>query len=149
MSYWDSCALDWRPRRCRSQAVFGSFGASYVSFPRSVHDGNRSRVGSCCVAAIGIESLLFWDKQVSSNALYTSMVFAWSLTETIRFASYSAGQFGLKLAFLQYLRYTLFYVLYPLGAGSEALLMYASIPFVDSSSLCNADRILTCGSLCI
>lgn len=28
------------------------------------------------------------------------------------------------------MRYNLFYVLYPLGAGSEAAIMYATVPYV-------------------
>jgi very-long-chain (3R)-3-hydroxyacyl-CoA dehydratase len=78
--------------------------------------------------------LLNYAQQVASNPLYTSMVFAWSLTETIRFATYSTGQLGFKFSLLEYLRYTLFYVLYPMGAGSEAFLMYAAVPYVPNVS---------------
>ncbi|KAK1232632.1 hypothetical protein PQX77_004194 [Marasmius sp. AFHP31] len=68
---------------------------------------------------------------VRTNPLYTSMVFAWSLTEVIRYSFYA---FSLTAPtypppkFLTYLRYTTFYVLYPLGASSEAFINYASLP---------------------
>ncbi|KAF5389391.1 hypothetical protein D9757_004281 [Collybiopsis confluens] len=65
---------------------------------------------------------------VRSNPLYTSMVFAWSLTEVIRYSYYAANLLGLEPAVLLYLRYTTFYLLYPLGASSEAFLIYATLP---------------------
>jgi hypothetical protein len=77
------------------------------------------------------------------------MVFAWSLTETIRFATYATGQLGIKLGWLEYLRYTLFYVLYPLGAGSEALLMYAAIPYVYISVIVQVgEKIVDSSTIC-
>ncbi|KAK0455066.1 PTPLA-domain-containing protein [Armillaria borealis] len=79
-------------------------------------------VQSCAILEV-VHVLLGWPSRlyaiwgvtepfppVCSNPLYTTMVFAWSATE------------------LLYLRYTLFYVLYPLGASSEAFLNYATLP---------------------
>ncbi|KAJ3827979.1 PTPLA-domain-containing protein [Lentinula raphanica] len=65
---------------------------------------------------------------VRSNPLYTSMVFAWSLTEVIRYSFYACNLGGYEPYLLLYLRYTTFYVLYPLGASSEAFLIYATLP---------------------
>ncbi|KAF5370638.1 hypothetical protein D9758_001859 [Tetrapyrgos nigripes] len=62
------------------------------------------------------------------NPLYTSMVFAWSFTEVIRYSFYASNLLGYEPQILLYLRYTTFYVLYPLGAGSEAFLIYSSLP---------------------
>ncbi|KAF9263442.1 PTPLA-domain-containing protein [Marasmius fiardii PR-910] len=68
---------------------------------------------------------------VRANPLYASMIFAWSLTEVIRYSFYA---FSLTAPaypppkFLTILRYTTFYVLYPLGAGSEAFINYFSLP---------------------
>ena len=56
------------------------------------------------------------------------MVFAWSLTEVIRYAFYTANLAGSEPFILVYLRYTTFYILYPLGALSEAGLIYQSLP---------------------
>ncbi|KAI6002739.1 PTPLA-domain-containing protein [Pisolithus albus] len=53
------------------------------------------------------------------NPFYTTMLLAWSLTEVIR----------AQVPFwLTWLRYTTFYFLYPLGAGSEALVALSTIP---------------------
>jgi very-long-chain (3R)-3-hydroxyacyl-CoA dehydratase len=56
------------------------------------------------------------------------MILAWSSTEVIRYFFYALSLSGIESSLLQWLRYTTFYVLYPLGAGSEAFLMYASLP---------------------
>lgn len=63
-----------------------------------------------------------------SNPLYTSMVFAWSATETIRYPFYACSLLGLEPYPLLYLRYTTFYLLYPLGASSEAFIIYSTLP---------------------
>jgi len=65
---------------------------------------------------------------VRTNPLYTSMVFAWSATEVVRYAFYACNLLGYEPYVLLYLRYTMFYVLYPLGAFSEAFLIYATLP---------------------
>lgn len=57
------------------------------------------------------------------------MVLAWSLTEIIRYSFYASNLAGYEPKFLLWLRYTTFYILYPLGAGSEAFLIYSTLPF--------------------
>jgi very-long-chain (3R)-3-hydroxyacyl-CoA dehydratase len=67
--------------------------------------------------------------QSSQNALYSTMILAWSTTEVIRYAFYALSLArGVVPGVLVYLRYTTFYILYPLGASSEALLIYSSLP---------------------
>lgn len=56
------------------------------------------------------------------------MVLAWSMTEVIRYCFYAANLAGYNPWSLLYLRYTTFYVLYPVGASSEAFLIYATLP---------------------
>lgn len=53
---------------------------------------------------------------------------AWSITEVVRYSFYACSLLGYEPPLLLYLRYTLFYVLYPLGAGSEAFLSYTTLP---------------------
>ncbi|KAJ7462224.1 PTPLA-domain-containing protein [Mycena galericulata] len=64
-----------------------------------------------------------------TNPLYTSAVLAWSITEVVRYSFYACNILGYEPPILLYLRYTMFYVLYPVGAGSEAFLSYATLPF--------------------
>lgn len=56
------------------------------------------------------------------------MVLAWSVTEIIRYSFYACNLLGKNPYVLLYLRYTTFYILYPLGASSEAFLTYATLP---------------------
>lgn len=56
------------------------------------------------------------------------MVLAWSTTEIVRYSFYAFNLLGKNPYALLWLRYTAFYVLYPLGAGSEAFLIYATLP---------------------
>ena len=58
------------------------------------------------------------------------MVLSWSLTEVVRYSFYACSLLvpGREPRPLLFLRYTLFYILYPTGASSEALLMFASFP---------------------
>ena len=60
---------------------------------------------------------------------FATMLLAWSVTEVVRYSFYG---FALVLGSAPYplvwLRYTLFFVLYPLGVGSELALIYACLP---------------------
>jgi len=72
--------------------------------------------------------------ETQSNPLYASMVFAWSFTEVIRYSFYAANIVGYEPYILTYLRYTTFYVLYPLGASSEAFLVFSTLPPLSTKS---------------
>lgn len=70
--------------------------------------------------------------QSRHNALYSTMILAWSTTEVIRYAFYALSLTRNTVpGVLVYLRYTTFYLLYPLGAASEALLILSSLPAVS------------------
>jgi very-long-chain (3R)-3-hydroxyacyl-CoA dehydratase len=56
------------------------------------------------------------------------MLLAWSTTEVLRYTFYLFSILGAQPKLLTWLRYTTFYVLYPLGAGSEAALIFTSLP---------------------
>ncbi|KAG8963442.1 hypothetical protein FRC03_002981 [Tulasnella sp. 419] len=63
-----------------------------------------------------------------SNPLYTSMILAWCITEVIRYIFYAFNLLGINFYPLLWLRYTTFYFLYPIGASSEAFLIFATLP---------------------
>ncbi|EJF65490.1 PTPLA-domain-containing protein [Dichomitus squalens LYAD-421 SS1] len=84
------------------------------------------QVGSRLYLVWGIADL--FPKETHTNPLYASMVLSWSLTEVVRYSFYASSLLGAEPAPLVWLRYTLFYVLYPTGASSEAFLMYATLP---------------------
>lgn len=56
------------------------------------------------------------------------MLLAWSLTEVIRYSFYALSLLSISAPALNYLRYTTFIPLYPLGAASEAFLSFATLP---------------------
>lgn len=56
------------------------------------------------------------------------MLFAWSVTEVIRYTFYVLSLLGIDVYLLNWCRYTFFLVLYPLGAGSEAFLSFSTLP---------------------
>lgn len=62
------------------------------------------------------------------SAAYTSMLVAWSVTEVIRY-SFFACSLGLGdvPAFLLWLRYNTFFLLYPIGISSECWLIFKTI----------------------
>lgn len=63
-----------------------------------------------------------------SSPVYTTMILAWALTEVPRYAYYALSLAGCGVpTWLTWIRYSTFYVLYPIGAGSEALLMLSTI----------------------
>lgn len=72
--------------------------------------------------------------QVVNILPYTTMTIAWSITEIIRYAFYFFALLGSTPQILIWMRYTFFYVLYPLGAGSEMVLLYKSLPWAKNFS---------------
>lgn len=55
------------------------------------------------------------------------MLIAWSVTEVCRYSYYVTNIMGRTPGFLTWLRYNTFFVLYPLGAGSEAWCIYQAL----------------------
>ncbi|KAI8924311.1 tyrosine phosphatase-like protein [Entophlyctis helioformis] len=64
---------------------------------------------------------------VREHFAFSTMVIAWSVTEVIRYSYYGFNLVGLQPAILVWARYTFFFVLYPLGAGSELWLVINSL----------------------
>jgi len=67
------------------------------------------------------------------SPFYASMVLSWALTEVIRYTFYAASLVGWEFAPLLWARYSTFFVLYPTGAGSEALVNLATLPISVAS----------------
>ncbi|KAG9453653.1 hypothetical protein H6P81_006557 [Aristolochia fimbriata] len=61
---------------------------------------------------------------------------AWSIGEVIRYSHYAFNCIGSCPAWLMYLRYTAFIVVYPVGvAFGEMWLMYEALPFIKAKNL--------------
>lgn len=78
--------------------------------------------------------LLVWavvEQSAAARAspVFASMIIAWSLSEIIRYSFYTFNLLGLQPPqWLIWIRYSAFYVLYPIGAGSEWYLTWISLP---------------------
>src|SRR5258705_11999767 len=60
------------------------------------------------------------------------MLIVWSTTEIIRYPFYTFTLLGNIPYELLWLRYTTFYLLYPIGGFSEAVAIYATLPISSS-----------------
>lgn len=63
-----------------------------------------------------------------TSPFYASMVLAWAITECIRYPFYANQLLGTEGRGLLWARYTTFYLLYPIGAGSEAMCILSTLP---------------------
>ncbi|ORY35016.1 tyrosine phosphatase-like protein [Naematelia encephala] len=66
--------------------------------------------------------------ETHSNPLFTTMLFAWSVTEVIRYSFYALSILNIDVGAINWLRFTTFLPLYPLGASSEAFLSFSTLP---------------------
>ena len=64
---------------------------------------------------------------LAKSAVYSSMLVAWSVTEVIRYSYFVLNLSGYQPAFITWLRYNTFYVLYPMGISSECYMIYKAI----------------------
>jgi very-long-chain (3R)-3-hydroxyacyl-CoA dehydratase len=67
---------------------------------------------------------------VTQAPSYASMLFAWSVTEVIRYSYFATSLVGLQPWFLTFLRYNTFFILYPLGIFSECSLIFITSKFL-------------------
>lgn len=94
-------------------------------------------------AAIQVASriLVVWGvlypfPSVGTYFAFTTCVVAWSITEILRYSFYvySLVRPGAVPYWLVWLRYSAFYILYPMGAGSEWVLVLISLPEAERYS---------------
>jgi len=76
--------------------------------------------------------LLVWGvvnnfPDLAESVVYSSMLVAWSVTEVIRYSYFVLNLSGYQPAFVTWLRYNTFFVLYPVGISSECWMIYKAI----------------------
>ncbi|KAL9603082.1 MAG: hypothetical protein Q9219_001447 [cf. Caloplaca sp. 3 TL-2023] len=62
--------------------------------------------------------------ETATSPFYTTMLLAWSATEVVRYSYFVLNLRGSVPGFMTWLRYNMFYVLYPIGISSEAALVW-------------------------
>lgn len=65
---------------------------------------------------------------VRSHWSFSTMMVAWSIAECVRYSYYGFNLLGSVPRVLTWARYNFFLVLYPLGVGSELLMVYNALP---------------------
>lgn len=65
---------------------------------------------------------------VRSHWSFSTMMIAWSIAECVRYSYYGFNLLGNVPRILTWARYNFFLVLYPLGVGSELLMVYNALP---------------------
>ncbi|XP_068705514.1 very-long-chain (3R)-3-hydroxyacyl-CoA dehydratase 2-like [Montipora foliosa] len=97
---------------------------------------------SVVITAFQVASRLFvtWAiahsvPQIHDSPGVTAFVFAWSITEVIRYSFYAFSLINSLPYFLQWCRYTFFYFLYPIGVTGELVTMYSSLPYMVKSGM--------------
>ena len=63
------------------------------------------------------------------------MLFAWCLTEIIRYFYYTLSLIDFNIGLITWLRYTLFIVLYPMGVSGEMWCYFDSLAYWKTSSM--------------
>lgn len=91
---------------------------------------------STTVMQVSSRLLLVWGiclqfPQVTHSGFFVSMVTAWSITEIVRYSYYALSLASSVPYALLWCRYTFFFILYPIGAGSEWVLMYKSLSYLS------------------
>lgn len=104
-----------------------------VGLVRSPVSATLPQIGSRLFVTWGI---LHSFPEVRSHWLVTSLVISWSLTEIIRYSFFGMKEaFGYTPSWLQWIRYSSFFVMYPTGISSEVGLIYAALPYIKNSDL--------------
>ncbi|KAI9591550.1 tyrosine phosphatase-like protein [Syncephalis fuscata] len=104
---------------------------SALGFVRSPLGTTLTQVASRLLLVWGICGL-FDVPEVRTHWAFTTMTIAWSITEVVRYLFYALGLLEVSSDLLLWCRYTFFLVLYPMGAGSEAMLIYQSLSAADA-----------------
>lgn len=64
---------------------------------------------------------------LNASPWYSSMLIAWSTTEVIRYTYFALKQFDAVPAWLHWLRYSAFLILYPIGISSEVAMVICAL----------------------
>ena len=73
--------------------------------------------------------------EVKGSSGVAPMVAAWGLVETVRYLYLALNLFQRSPVWLTWLRYSLFYILYPLGVYGEMRVLYDALPYLQERSV--------------
>lgn len=90
-----------------------------------------AQVASRLLVVIGIFQYLPGARN-AHKFYYVTLLSAWSVTEIVRYSFYFFNLVSEAPYVLVLLRYNLFWVLYPVGVGSELMIIYSALPLAAS-----------------
>jgi len=79
--------------------------------------------------------VLHYAADARASQAVVPLVIAWGVTEVVRYYYFFAREVGIDGYLSGWLRYSLFPVLYPLGASSEAYLLWRALPTFKASGM--------------
>ncbi|KZZ97622.1 protein tyrosine phosphatase [Moelleriella libera RCEF 2490] len=84
--------------------------------------------------------LLVWPvvdaaPHLAASPWYAAMLTAWSVTEVVRYSYFALALAGALPPALTWVRYSLFYLLYPVGIASECVLVYRRAAAAQTSDV--------------
>ncbi|XP_059609789.1 very-long-chain (3R)-3-hydroxyacyl-CoA dehydratase [Phlebotomus argentipes] len=86
-------------------------------------------VGRAIVLFFAIDT----DERIQRLTIVTYLFFVWASIELVRYPNYLLNLLQVKVALLEWLRYTLWIPLYPLGTLYEALILLRAAEFMEDS----------------
>ncbi|KZL75552.1 protein tyrosine phosphatase-like protein [Colletotrichum tofieldiae] len=92
----------------------------------------KSPVGTTALQVVA-RTIIVWmvcysfPESTASSAAYVALLLSWATADTIRYAYLALNLHGRASDALVWLRYTMFYPLYPIGIASEFWLLYLAI----------------------
>lgn len=97
---------------------------SAVGIVRSDPVTAAAQVASRYVAVWGVQ---YPFPELCQSPVYSSMLFAWSVTEVIRYSYLALKLVGVEPAAFVWVRYSSYLILYPLGITSEMIQMWRAL----------------------
>eukprot|EP00793_Prasinoderma_coloniale_P004804 PRCOL_00000565-RA len=91
--------------------------------------------GRSHVALIVIGQVSNFDSSVGAHWMVSVMYVAWALADLVRYPHYVGGLLGASPRWLEWLRYTLFIPLYPIGVAGEVTAIWLAMPAVKAHDL--------------
>lgn len=82
-----------------------------------------------------LDPLLMKDEVAKASIGFPMLLFAWSLTEIVRYSFYACTLLDATAYPLQWCRYSFFLVLYPMGVTGELISIYHSLPHAKKSQM--------------
>lgn len=113
-------------------AAVGKLFFSLCKEPKLIAQGIVRAPIATTAMQVASRLLLVWGvvdqfPHLAKSAGYSTMLIAWSVTEVVRYSYFVFNLSGYQPAFITWLRYNLFFVLYPMGISSECWMMYTAI----------------------